>query len=219
MTDASSTIIPRHSVAPTTHTEQITEPAALLADTAELRDETTETSSEAMQLHRNVERLHLGQMTRELEAVPPTALLDALADEFLFPWSLLARIVDVSPTAVRKWRRGETVTPTFHHRLAEFLGFCRTLQQRDPRITNLPHWLEMPLDARVDITRVDLFLQGVRTELLDMAAGRRTGENLLDETVSGWRKRADRSEQFQVLMDDDGMPSIVPRSQAAPREG
>lgn len=200
-----------HDVAPTTHTEQIIEPAALLAQSAELRDQIGDTSTEATDLHRNVEQLNLNQLTRKLEAESPISLLNILADDFLFPWALLARVVGVSPTAVRKWRRGEAITPIHHQRLAEFVAFCQTLQDREPRITNVPHWLEMPVDRRVDASRLDLFLEGMRTGLLELVAGRRTCEELLDEAAPGWHELAVRGRQFEVITHEDGSTSIVPR--------
>jgi hypothetical protein len=216
---STQTSIVRREFAPTTRTEQTVEPARLVADTAELRDDLDATTIQATQLHHSAEELHLAQATRQLEASRPVDLLDALADELLFPWSLLARVVGVSPTAVRKWRRGETVTPGHHHRLAEFLAFCRTLQHRDPRIDDVPRWLEMPVDARSDVSRLDLFLAGTRTGLLDLASARRTGEDLLDEEAEGWRERAATTRRFDVLVHEDGTTSLVPRAEAAPSAG
>lgn len=213
---STTTSIVRRDLAPTTRTAQTVEPATLVADTAELRDGLKDTTMRATKLHHSAEELHLAQTTRQLEASAPVDLLDALADELLFPWSLLARVVGVSPTAVRKWRRGDTVSPGHHHRLAEFLAFCRTLQHRDPRIDDVPRWLEMPVDARSDVSRLDLFLAGTRTGLLDLASARRTGEHLLDVEAEGWRERAATTSRFDVLVHEDGTTSLVPRSEAAP---
>jgi len=214
-----ATSIVHRDLTPTTRTAQTIEPAALVADTAELRDAVTATTSQATELHHNAEELHLAQLTRQLEGTAPVDLLDALADELLFPWSLLARVVGVSPTAVRKWRRGETVSPAHHQGLAEFLAFCRILRHRDPRIDDVPHWLEMPVDARTDVSRLDVFIAGSRTELLDLASGRRTGEDLLDDNAPGWRERAATGRRFDVIVHEDGTTSIVPSSQAVPRAG
>ena len=208
------TSIVRRDLAPSTQTAQTVEPARLVADTAELRDDLDASTTRATRLHHDAEQLHLAQATRQLEASAAVDLLDALADELLFPWSMLARVVGVSPTAVRKWRRGEAVTPGHHHRLAEFLAFCRTLQHRDPRIEDVPRWLEMPVDARSDVSRLDLFLAGTRAGLLDLASARRTGEDLLDEEAEGWRERAATTRRFVVLVHEDGTTSLVPRLEA-----
>lgn len=213
---STQTSIVRREFTPTTRTEQTVEPAWLVAETAELRDDLDATTSRATRLHHSAEELHLAEATRQLEAAPAVDLLDAFADELLFPWSLLARVIGVSPTAVRKWRRGETVTAGHHQRLAEFLAFCRTLQHRDPRIDQVPRWFEMPVDARSDVTRLDLFLAGTRTGLLDLAGARRTGEDLLDENAEGWRERAATTRRFGVLVHEDGTPSLVPQPEAAP---
>lgn len=206
--------IARRDLAPMTRTAQTVEVADLVAGTAELRDDLNATTSQATQLHRDAEALHLAQTTRHLEAMDPVDLLDSLADELRFPWAVMARVVGVSPTAVRKWRRGETVTPGHHYRLAEFLAFCRTLQHRDPRIDDVPRWLEMPVEARGDVSRLDLFLGGSRTGLLDLASGRRTGEDLLDEESEGWRERAATARRYTVLVHEDGTTSLVPMSEA-----
>lgn len=202
--------------APATRTTQAIEPAALVADTAELRDESTATTSQATELHHSAEELQLAERTRRLETASPVEILNLLADDLLFPWSLLARVVGVSPTAVRKWRRGETATAANHHCLAELLAFCRTLQSRDPRIDDVPRWLEMPIDSRIDMSRLDLFIGGVRTGLLDLASGRRTSDNLLDESVDGWREHAAAARHFDVLVHEDSSTSIVPRAEAEP---
>lgn len=208
------TSIVRRDFAPTTQTAQTIEPARLVADTAELRDDLDATTTRVTQLHNDAEELHLAQATRQLELTAPVDLLDALADELLFPWSMLARVVGVSPTAVRKWRRGEAVTAEHHHRLAEFLAFCRTLHHRDPRIEDVPRWLDMPVDARSDVSRLDLFLGGTRAGLLDLASARRTGEDLLDEEAEGWRERAATTRRFAALVHEDGTTSLVPRAEA-----
>jgi len=210
------TTIVRHDLAPTTRTAQTVEAAELVAGTAELRDDVDATNSRVTELHHGAEELHLAQMTRQLEASSPADLLDALADELSFPWALLARVVGVSPTAVRKWRRGENVTPAYHQRLAAFLAFARTLQHRDPRIGDVPRWLEMPVDARTDVSRLDLYLAGERTGLLDLAAGRRTEEDLLDEVAEGWRERAATVPRFEVVVHEDGTSSLVPSAGTGP---
>lgn len=204
---------------PSTQATQIVEPAALVADTAELRDESTATTSPATELHHTAEELQLAGQTRRLETVSPVEILDLLADDLLFPWSLLARVVGVSPTAVRKWRRGEATTATNHHALAEFLAFCRTLQSRDPRIDDVPRWLEMPVDRRIDMSRLDLYVGGVRAGLLDLASGRHSGEDLLDDSVPKWRDHAALARHFEVLVHDDGSTSIVPRAEAEQSAG
>lgn len=204
---------------PSTQATQIVEPAALVADTAELRDESTATTTQATELHHTAEQLQLAEQTRRLENTSPVEILDLLADDLLFPWSMLARVVGVSPTAVRKWRRGEATTAANHHALAEFLAFCRTLQSRDPRIDDVPRWLEMPIDGRIDMSRIDLYVGGARAALLDLASGRHSGEDVLDEYVPNWREHAALARHFEVLIHEDGSTSIVPSAEAEPSAG
>ena len=66
------TSIVRRDLAPTTRTAQTVEPARLVADTAELRDDLRATTSQATQLHHDAEELHLAETTRQLEGLSPS---------------------------------------------------------------------------------------------------------------------------------------------------
>jgi hypothetical protein len=76
----------------------------------------------------------------------------------------------------------------------------------------------MPVDSRTDISRLDLFIDGARTGLLDLASGRRTGEDLLDDAAPEWREWLVGVRAHDVLVHEDGSASIVPRPEAAPGE-
>jgi hypothetical protein len=205
MSSGSSILI--RDVAPGTHTEQVRDPQ-LLARSAELRDDAIQVSSDVVQLHGDVQQMELDALTRAFEQATPTQLLERLSDDFAFSWAVLARVARVSPTAVRKWRRGETISPVFHLRLAELAAFCEMLRRLAPTVEDLSYWLEMPVVGRSDISRLDLFLAGQPTELLDLATGRQSGEALLDQAAPGWRERA-AGDRSSVMWHDDGTASIV----------
>ncbi len=197
-----------------TQSEQVVDLGRLHIRTAELRDSTATLAADVTEIHESSQEIELAALTQKLESSSPVDLLDEMADDFVFPWAVLARVIGVTPAAIRKWRRGETVTPGFHHSLAAFVAFCRLLRKREPRIENVARWMEMPAAARSDITRVDLYIDGHRTPLLDMSAVRVTGEQVLDDTDPAWRDRAARSGRFKVLRHEDGSTSIVPRTDA-----
>jgi len=192
-------------VAPSTHTEQVKDPQ-LLARSAELRDGVTRTYSDATELHGDIQSMELELLTREFEQVAATDLLTTLSDNHAFAWAVLARVARVSPTAVRKWRRGETISPVFHHRLAELAAFSTLLQRLAPTITDVSYWLEMPIVGRCDASRFDLYLDGHLTKLLDLATGRSSGAALLDDARPNWRDY--QSTASSIVWHEDGTPSI-----------
>lgn len=200
------------SIIPETRDEthaQIAAPDLLVARTAEFRTRVNDLSGDAMTIHKDSEEYVLAQRTEDLCLITPQELLDELADEFGMSWALVARVVGVSPAAVRKWRRGETVTPTFHRQLAEFVAFSRLARERDPRIEDVGHWLEMPVDTGSDISRADLYIDHHRAALLHIAGGHITGAKVLDENDPAWRTRAATARRFNVIHHEDGSTSIT----------
>lgn len=193
-------------VAPATHTEQVKDPQ-LLSRSAELRDGVTRTYSDATELHGDVQQMELEILTRKFEQAAVTDLLAKLSEHHAFAWAVLARVARVSPTAVRKWRRGETISPVFHQRLAELAAFSALLQRLAPTINDVSYWLEMPVLGRSDVSRFDVYLAGHMTKLVDLATGRCTGEALLDEAAPGWRDRT--SANSSIIWHEDGTPSIL----------
>lgn len=206
MTSLTSILL--RDVAPATHTEQIKDPQ-LLARSAEIRDGVTRISSDAAQLHGDVQLLELHQLTRAFEQAPAIDLLDRLSEHHAFSWAVLARVARVSPTAVRKWRRGETISPVFHQRLAELAAFCELLGRIAPTNDDVSYWLEMPVIGRSDISRLEVYLGSHTTELLDLATGRLSGEAVLDRASPNWREQAQGATSSSVVWHEDGSPSIV----------
>lgn len=203
---APSSIVP--AIRDETHT-QVTAPGLLVARTAELRTRVEDLSVDAKAIHSGSQEFELSRLTDELGLTAPQALLDELADDFGMPWALVARIVGVTPAAVRKWRRAETVTPPFHRQIAGFVAFCRLVRKRDPRIEDVGHWLETPAATRADVSRADLYIDGHRAELLDIAGQYTIGETVLDASDPAWRDRAARARRFRVVHHEDGSTSIV----------
>lgn len=190
-------------------------PVLLAARTAELRSQAGAANEDARDLDHVGMGVELAQLTQAFEQRAPQELLDELGDERGLAWALVARAVGVTPAAVRKWRRGERVTPAYRHALAEFAAFCQILQQRNPRIDEVGEWLEMPAASGSDASRADLYIDGHRTELLDIARELATGEQLLDLSDPSWRERAATARNFEVLEHEDGTRSIVVREEHA----
>lgn len=196
-----------------THSEQIIERGPLLARAAELRDHYQQGANEAKELHEDVELLELEELVRSLEHESTVENLDALRDDG-FSWSAIARILGVTPTAVRKWRRGDGVTADNHQRLAELLGFARFLHHLQPRITVAAAWLEAPAHPETTVTRLDLYRAGARSALLGVATERLGPVDVLDEFLPGWRRDHPRDDRFRLVWQEDGAPSILMQGNA-----
>jgi hypothetical protein len=197
-----------------TRTAQVEPPALLVAGTAELRRDVDDLHGRARGLHRDSQETQLSLLTHQLNLTAPQALLDELADEGV-AWALVARIVGVTPAAVRKWRRGETVTPTYNRELAEFVAFCRLLRERNPLLDDVDQWLDTPAASQADVTHANLYIDGHRAELLNIASSDTTGDAILDEHDPGWRDRRARARRWKVVHHEDGTSSIVDETEAS----
>jgi hypothetical protein len=195
-----------------TRSEQI-QTAPLLARTAELRDQYASGADQARELHGDVQQLELDQITLALEHEDTPTLLERLAEAHGFAWATAARCLSVSPTALRKWRKGEEATPANHSKVARLLAFAELLQRLQPRIDDAAYWLEAPVVDESTLTRVDLYRRGTFAGLLDMASERQRPVDLLDETVPDWRRDYARDDRFDVTWHEDGSPSITLRGE------
>lgn len=194
---------------------QVSNPALLAARTAELRRDADELTKNVTEFHSDSEEALLERNTENLTLVPQEELLSELADKFGMAWAVVAQVVGVSPAAVRKWRRGENIKAKFHHDLARFVAFCRLIQQRDPRIGDVGHWLELPVASGADISRLDIYIDGAGLLLLQVAGAHITGAQLLDQLDPEWRDRVARARRYKVLRHDDGTSSIVEDSRVS----
>jgi transposase-like protein len=194
-----------------TRSEQIAERTLLLAATAELRDDFMRGAARAQELHEDVELDELERNARSLELESTPELLEALVDVG-FSWATIARLLDITPTAVRKWRKGAGVTASNHQRLAHLLATARMLTRVQPRIDDVAFWLETPCREDTALLRLDLYRAKAYNALLALAAERRQVVELLDEVLPDWRRLHGRDARFELVWaDDDGAPLIVMR--------
>ncbi len=191
---------------------------SIAQQTAMLTDRADRTAGEIHQLHAETLGQALETLGLDLEAEELPHLLGILTDEFAFSWSTLARCVRVTPTAVRKWRRGDEPARENKQRVARLVAFSRLLHDVDPRIQDVGDWLEGLVSPTSTLTRADLYRVGAAVDLLRMARSVvRAGpdnvrpEDLLDHYVDGWRRRFGNDERVGIQWDSDGMPSIVYR--------
>lgn len=210
MADETGTIRPLPALEET-RAPQVRPFTELRAHTAELRDDVHRFSQRASQLHVTVQAADLEQRAAQLSQGDPSDLLAVASDRLGMSWSLLSRLVGVSPTAIRKWRRGTAaMTPDNRRRLALVIAFAEVLGELNPRIVDPALWFETPILAATTLTPADLFAAGAVTPLLDFAAERIGGSTLLNEWHPGWREAYPADTRFDVVQAPDGLTSIVP---------
>lgn len=206
----------------TTYAELAESTGRLVRRAATLTDEVDQTSGEAHQLHIEALTQSLRVSALNLEAEPLDRLLAELTDDFAFSWATLARCIRVTPTAVRKWRRGDEPARENKQRVARLVAFSRSLHELDPRVHDVGDWLEGLMTPLSTVTRADLYRMDADVNLLRMARSVvRVGpdnvrpEDLLDFYVDGWRNTHGNDRRYVVEWSDDGMPSIFVREDGA----
>lgn len=161
-------------------------------------------------VHRGLQREALEERTALVARRAPGQILDELIVDWGVSQNAISRLVGVSHTAIRKWRRGETVAAENRRRLARLLAFLDTLRSSYP-IGDPASWLEMPFAESSSVCPADLYAAN-RTELLLEYAGGRIGpQSVLDAFDPDWRVRADENAGFSLVRGSDGHPSIVVR--------
>jgi hypothetical protein len=195
-----------------TTTPQIREDVfKLRARTAEVRSHAASLANRADDLHDRVQEFDLDDRAAALAQNDPSVLLSLLGDELGMPWSLVAELVGVSPAAVRKWRRGGSLTPESRARLGRLVAFCQILPEVEPRIADVALWLQTPvISGSTTITPVDFFARGSDVALLNRAAKRVTSEQLLDAEIPNWRATTRPDSRHRVVEAPDGVLAIVP---------
>lgn len=184
--------------------------ASLASWTTELRDQVEGIDRDAKHVDRVAKLGALDESTALTARRDPEDLLDELAGHWGLSWTTIARLVGVSPTAIRKWRRGEAITGVNRRRLARVVAFLETL--RTMHLGDLASWLEMPLSDQATLTVSDLYAANRIDLVLELAGGRVTVEHAFDAFDPDWRATHAVDERFEVVQTaPDGFPAIVER--------
>jgi hypothetical protein len=203
-------------------TGTITEPAQATSTTVqglvrragEVRDEVQVVGQDAEGLHGEL-RIHaLDARTSELAQRDPTELLRDLSAAYGVSWTLIAKLLSVSQTSVRKWRRGEAITPENRRAIARVVAFLQTLQEAVPNMCDPASWLEMRISDEATLTPADLYLLGRYELLLDLAGLHYAPHEVLYAVDPRWRDRYAPDNSHQVIIAPDGQPSIIVRDEA-----
>lgn len=162
----------------------------------------------------------LTQVQRRLDSAkngytlsPPREVIGYLADDLGVGQLITARAIGVTPTAVRKWRRGETAKPEHRGRLGSFAAMCSLLMEmglHDPA-----GWLDIPVSEQSSITPLDLFTRG-RPDLAVLLGSRLADpQETLDAFDVEWRRKFPVDADYEVVTLRDGSRSALARQRTS----
>lgn len=160
--------------------------------------------------HREQRRRQLRQAASQLGWQDPGDILRQLAVDYGISWAAIAKMLGVSPTAVRKWRRGESVSADRRGALAHLLAVLQHAQASQP-IADIGRWLEVRVVDESWLTPIDLFAMGATDPLLDWLGSYLSVTEMLDEIDEDWRNKYARDNSYEVAEGPAGQRSIVPR--------
>lgn len=187
--------------------------AALARRAAALRDEVGVLDSDAQSVHQLTQRGDLDDRTALLVRREPQDVLDDLGSTWGLSWASIAKLVSVTSSAVRKWRRGETVSPENRFQLARLYAFLEMLS--DYPVGDSASWMEVRISGDATVTPLDLYSTG-RTELLfELAGARMTAQQVLDAFDPSWRTRYAVDAVYGVVQGPDGELAIAERQPGA----
>lgn len=137
----------------------------------------------------------------------PRELLDDAATNWGLSWSTIGRMLGVTPSAMRKWRRGGgSIAPENREQIAMLSAFLTTIQSCKEPIADIGSWIEMRLRDDTTITPADIYASGAggRLLLIDLAAEVMSIVEVLDAFDENWRTRYARDGAFRVVHDGPG---------------
>lgn len=183
----------------------------LVRRVGEVRDEVRIVGQDAEGLHGTLQTQALDERTTELGLGDPPTLLGKLAGTWGLSWRLIGRLLGVSQTSIRKWRRGESATPENRRAIARVLAFLEALQASAPSVCDQASWLEMRISDESTLTPADLYAMARYQLLLDLAGLRYAPHEVLTAVDPQWRAHYPVDEHYEVVEAPDGQPSIVTR--------
>ncbi len=186
----------------------------LVRRVGKVRDEVRIVGQDAEGLHGTLQTQVLDERTTELGQRDPVALLAELARAWGLSWTLTGKLLGVSQTSIRKWRRGETVTPENRRGIARLVAFLETLQTSSPAVCDQASWLEMRISDESTLIPADLYAMGRYQLLLDLAGLRYTPHEVLSALDPQWRTKYPTDDRYDVVEASDGQPSVVMRKQS-----
>lgn len=181
----------------------------IVRESSSLRSEIRMLDGDAVELHRRAQAHELDIRTLRMCKQAPADLLRRLY-EAGFSWTHVAQLLNVSLNAVRKWRKGDSLSGQHFRALGRAVAFLELLETHG--VEDPAAWMEMPLVESHPIRGVDVYadLPEGWALLLDMAAGHELDPGaLLDHSDPEWRSRYP-SPDHEVIHTEAG-PIIKPK--------
>lgn len=172
--------------------------------TDQLEKAQTFVASTASERHQTYSE-RLSQLARQYRTRVGKELVQLLATEYGLAWVDMARMLEVSVPAIRKWRMSGNVTPENAGKIADLAAFAQLLSEHNVRPAA---WLSTPLIAGYTVAPKHLYSLGHAGALADVALGTGDAEMLLDRVEPDWRARFD-ARGYDVARFDDGTYGIV----------
>jgi transcriptional regulator with XRE-family HTH domain len=160
--------------------------------------------------HRDERSAFLRQAAAQLAWQDPRDILRQLASDYGMSWAAIARMVGVSSAAIRKWRRGESVSPDAREALAGLLAFLQHASSCQP-ISDIGSWLEMRVVPTARLTPIDLYTAGAGALLLDWLGEYVSVDEMLHQFDSDWQTKYARDSRFEIGEGPDGERAIIQR--------
>ncbi len=166
---------------------------------------------EALDREARLERLR--ESAAALGRSEPVQLLASLADERGLSWQTISTMLDVSSSAIRKWRRGGSVAPENREQIAGLVAFFEQLEDVGEPIADIGSWMEMRVREDTTLTPAVIYRSGSehRWLLLEWMRGYLDAAVMLDRFDGAWRERYARDPNFRVVEGAGGERAIVPR--------
>lgn len=176
--------------------------------TAGLRDVVALVAQDTQALHLEVVDMTLGDQTARINLSRTlVSMLEELADAGM-SWAEIAAVAEVTPAAVRKWRRGGDAAATKRMAVAQLLALLEMLGEVS--VAEPTAYLISPVVPETTMTVLDMFRAGRHDLVLDLACQRKSASAVLDEFEPAWRTKAGR--RFIVQASEDGERTLVPFS-------
>jgi len=180
--------------------EVVAEVGRLRSRTSLLGEDVAETDGDVGEVYREALSEQLDVKARMTAKRSVADMLGELADAG-FSWRDIAALVGVSVPAVRRWRLGEAATGANRLAVARIVALVAMLRD-DHLVSDVASWMQVPLVPGAPVTAIDLAAAGLFQEVVEIAAGHSTGEDVLDRAQPGWRERY-RSD-YEVFEAPDG---------------
>ncbi|MGH2904131.1 MAG: hypothetical protein ACRDK7_11195 [Solirubrobacteraceae bacterium] len=188
-------------------------PATDLATIGAMRDRLALIARDYERRDREARLEQLHEAASRLARREPTDLLNALAVDRGLSWHTLSTMLNVTPSAIRKWRRGGSLTPENREQLVALVAFFDLLEDIKEPIADLGSWVEMRVREDTTLTPAVMYAggPGQRWLLLEWARGYLDTAAMLDRFDESWRETYARDPNFFVGEGPGGERAIISR--------